>query len=105
MWIRTAFWIGTIKHGHEVEFRNGIDRQMIPGIKALPGVLSARALWSQRPEVGAPPVACLMLVEFARREDIDRMLSSPERQALRTRSATIAAMFDGELTHIDCEVG
>jgi hypothetical protein len=104
MWIRTAFWIGTVKHGLEAEFRHGIDQQMVPGIKALPGVLSARALWSQRPEAEAPPVPCLILVEFAGREDIDRMLASPERQALRARSAPIAAMFDGRLTHIDCEV-
>jgi hypothetical protein len=105
MWIRTALWIGAIKDGHEAEFRNSIDQQMIPGIKALPGVRGARALWPQRPEVGAPPVVCLMLVEFERREDIDRMLTSPERQAMRARSAPIAAMFDGQLSHIDCEVG
>jgi hypothetical protein len=70
MWIRTAFWMGTIRHGHEREFRDGINQQMIPGIKALPGVLGARALWPQRPEVGAPAVASVLPLSlscFARR--------------------------------------
>ena len=105
MWIRSAFWIGTIKAGFETKFRAGIDDDMIPGLKVLPGVRDASALWPQRPEEGAPSLACQILVEFDGREDIDRMLASPERQELRARAAGLAAMFDGKLTHIDCQVG
>lgn len=105
MWIRAAYWIGTARPGNEAEFRAGIDHEMIPGLKALPGVRDASALWPQRPEDGAPELACQILVVFDGREDIDRMLASPERHALRERSGKIAALFDGKLSHIDCEVG
>ncbi len=104
MWIRAAYWIGSVKPGDEAEFRAGIDTEMIPGLKALPGVRDATALWPQRPEIGAPDLACQILVTFDGRDDIDRMLASPERHELRARSAKIAALFDGKLSHIDCEV-
>ena len=105
MWIRAAYWIGAVKPGLDSEFRAGIDEDMIPGLKALPGVRDASALWPQRPEDGAPDRACQILVMFDAREDIDRMLASPERHALRARSVRIAELFDGKLSHIDCEVG
>lgn len=104
MWIRAAYWIGSVKPGQEAEFRTRIDGEMILGLKALPGVRDASALWPGRPEDGAPELACQILVTFDGREDIDRMLASPERHELRARSARIAALFDGKLSHIDCEV-
>lgn len=105
MWIRTAYWIGSARKGLEADFRAGIDGEMIPGIKALPGVRNAEALWPQRFEPGAPRLACQILVHFDSRDDIDRMLASAERQELRSRLGRIQALFDGSLSHIDCEIG
>ena len=46
-----------------------------------------------------------MLVTFDTRDDIDRMLACPERQALRPRALAIKALFDGAISHIDFRVG
>lgn len=105
MWIRSAFWTGNIKAGQEAAFRQGIDTEMIPGLQRLAGVKVAKALWPHRYEDKAPKHACIVLVEFDSFEAIEHMLASPERAALRKQALRLVEMFDGTLTHIDCEVG
>ncbi|OHT20641.1 putative quinol monooxygenase [Edaphosphingomonas haloaromaticamans] len=105
MWMRSAFWIGTPKPGQEASFRNAIDGDLVPGLKALPGVLDSWALWPERNEPLAPRIACQILVKFESEEAVDRMLASPERAELRKRVVPIVAMFDGEFCHIDFSVG
>lgn len=104
MWIRSAFWTGAARPGAEARFREGIDA-MILALANLPHVRGARALWPQRMEDRPPPIACQVLVEFANRNDVDRMLASPERLALRGRVSELADLFEGTLSHIDYEVG
>jgi antibiotic biosynthesis monooxygenase (ABM) superfamily enzyme len=104
-WIRSAFWTGQVKHGHEAEFRGAVDDELIPALSRLPGVLSARSLWPERLEDNPPQVACQVIVEFANRKDVDTMLASPERRALRDRVREVAALFDGSISHIDYIVG
>lgn len=105
MWIRAALWIGKVRPGREESFRAGIEGEMVPGIRMLPGVRDARVLWPERAEEGAPALVCQILVEFDGFEDIDRMLKSPERQAFRAKMTDIAAMVEGKLSHFDCAVG
>ena len=105
MWIRSAFWLGQPKAGEEARFRELINRQAIPGFGALPGVLSAKALWPGRLEDSPPAICCQFLVEFAQREDIERMRSSPERAALGPLMRDIISLFDGKVSHIDYDVG
>lgn len=104
MWIRSAFWTGAPRPGAEDRFRDGVEA-MIPLMAGLPHVRGARALWPQRREDQPPSIACQVLVEFASREDVDRMLASPERLALRGRVRELVELFDGALSHIDYEVG
>ena len=104
MWIRAAFWVGTIKAGSESRFQRGIDEDMIPSLKALPGVQNAKALWPRQIEDQPPAIACEILVEFRERADLDRMLASAERRALRARVGELIAAFDGKLSHINFEV-
>jgi hypothetical protein len=105
MWVRSAFWTGAPKHGAEGPFRAAIDEELVPALRTLPGVAGARSLWPRRLEDEPPNVACQVLVEFDTREDVDRMLASEGRAALRLRVREIAAMFDGAISHIDYEVG
>jgi antibiotic biosynthesis monooxygenase (ABM) superfamily enzyme len=101
MWIRSAFWVGTVKAGREEEFRTAMNRELVPGLRNLPGVRAAKALWPQRLEHRPPKIACQILVEFDSEADVDRMLASPERTAMRARVLEIAELFDGALSHID----
>ena len=105
MWIRSAFWIGRPRPGQEEAFRAAIDGELVPGLKALPFVDGARALWPRRLEDNPPGIYCQIIVEFASREAVDGMLASPGRQALRVRVREVAGLFDGAISHIDYEVG
>jgi antibiotic biosynthesis monooxygenase (ABM) superfamily enzyme len=105
MWIRSAFWSGTIKPGLEDQFKAAIDDELVPALGTLPGVIAVRSLWPRRLEDDPPAIACQIIVEFAGEADVDRMLASPERLKLRGRVREIAGMFDGGISHIDYAVG
>ncbi len=105
MWIRSAFWTGTVSAGAEARFQDGIDRELVPTLRQLPGVRDAKALWPKRLEDHPPPIACQILVEFDDRAAVDRMLASPERRAMRQRVRELVGLFDGTISHIDYEVG
>lgn len=104
MWVRSGFWMGQPKAGEEANFREGVTG-LVPRLAALPGVTACRALWPERLEDDPPGVACQMLVEFDTLQDLDAMLASPERRAMREHVLAVVARFDGRICHIDYEVG
>ena len=101
MMIRSAFWIGRPKPGEEVRFRDLLGLGVMPKMRALPGVSDAQALWPTEREDAPPDLACQVLVTFADREAMERMLSSPGRQALRVQVGELKELFDGSLSHIN----
>ena len=105
MWIRSAFWLGKPKAGVEAQFQALMDNSVVPGLKALPGVRSAKALWPKVREDNPPDICCQIVVEFDTRADVDRMLASPERVAMRPKVLEIKALFEGQFSHIDYEAG
>ena len=105
MWIRSAFWVGRPKAGLEVQFQTLMDGIVVPGLKALPGVRGAKALWPKVREDNPPDICCQIVVEFDTRADIDRMLASPERLAMRPKVLEVKALFEGQFSHIDYEAG
>lgn len=102
MWIRSAFWVGRPRD--EAAFRAAISSELVPGLRKLPGVTDAQALWPRRLEDDPPAVYCQILVYFASLTDVNRMLASAERMAMRSRVREIAGSFDGAISHIDYEV-
>lgn len=105
MWIRSAFWVGQPKPGMEQHFQSLMDQRIVPGLKALPGVRGALALWPKVREDNPPEICCQIVVQFDSRADIDRMLASPERSALRPLVLEVKALFEGQFSHIDYEAG
>ena len=105
MWIRSAFWVGQAKPGMGEKFETLVNRSLIPGLCALPGVRDAKALWPKRREDNPPDICCQVVVDFDSRADIDRMLASPERAAFRPKVLDVIGLFDGHFSHIDYEVG
>ena len=104
MWIRSAFWMGNAKQGAESRFREKVNSELVPALRVLPGVRDAKALWPERREDNPPQIACQVLVEFDGRDDLDRMLASSERRALRAQVLDVAKLFDGAISHIEFEV-
>ena len=105
MWIRSAFWVGKARPGMEAAFADGINTVIIPGLRDLPGVIDAEALWPRRLEDSSPGIACQIIVRFASAEAIDAMLASPERAAIRAKVQAVLAAFEGAFSHIDFEIG
>ena len=108
MWVRSAFWIGSIRPGRETEFAGLLDGALVTAMRNLPGVQAVRTLWPKRREDDPPELACQVIVEFADLADLadlELMLASAERRALRPQVLALREMFDGALSHIDCEVG
>ena len=104
MWVRSGFWMGQAKAGQEAAFRDGVS-DLVPRLAALPGVAGCRALWPERLEDDPPAIACQMLVEFDSQADLDGMLASPERRAMREHVLAVVARFDGRICHIDYKGG
>lgn len=105
MWIRSAFWVGQAKPGQQEQFESLMNDSVVPGLRALPGVRNARALWPRKREDNPPDICCQIVVDFDSRADIDRMLASPERAAFRPKVLEVIALFEGQFSHIDYEVG
>jgi hypothetical protein len=104
-WVRSAFWIGRPKPGQEAAFRHGIDQVMVPAMAALPGVRSIQALWPVHLEDNPPALHCQVLVAFDSRADLERMVASDARRALRPGVLALVAAFDGHISHIESTVG
>ena len=104
MMIRSAFWLGRPKPGGDDRFRTILSEEIMPLMRALPGVSSARVLWPVDREDSPPDLACQILVTFESRAEMERMLGSSERQAMRTRVAELRGLFDGVMSHINYEV-
>lgn len=103
-WIRTAFWMGTPRPGMEPQWRQAIQQELLPAFRAIPGVLDAKACWPDKREDEPPEFACQFIVEFASRAELERMLASPERVAVRPRVQQVAALFEGRISHIEYRV-
>lgn len=102
--MRSAFWVGTAAPGAQQRFEDTINGELVPRLATLPGVRSATALWPVGREDDPPAIACQVISEFDRREDLDLMLASPERQVLRSGVRELLGLFDGTLSHIDYEI-
>lgn len=106
MWIRSAFWVGAARASAQAQFETAMNEDLGPALRALPGVRDARVLWPRRFEDQPPAIACQVLVEFDSHQDLERMLNSQERSALREKVRYVALnLFEGALSHIDYEVG
>lgn len=101
-WVRSAFWVGT---PHDTTtFRAAIVDSLIPRLAALPGVAGAESLWPARREDEPPAIHCQIIVRYASFDDLERMLASPERAAMRDDVRALARTFDGTISHIDYQV-
>lgn len=101
-WIRSAFWIGQPLDA--AAFRDAITGNLVPRLRYLPGVAEVEALWPARAEDGSPAIHCQILVRYTCFDDLERMLASPERAAMREDVRALARTFDGTISHIDYQV-
>ncbi len=101
MLIRTAYWVGRPAEGQDERFRAMVAGELVPAMRRFPGVAAVRSLWPEQRDEGAPGIHCQVVVEFADVRAREAMMSSAERKSLRPRVEAAAALFDGQLSHID----
>lgn len=104
MWIRSAFFEGTLAQNDLDIFQTAIEREVAPAIARLDGVQMVETLWPRAIEDRPHEMLCQLLVRFDRHDDIARMLRSAGRDEVRTRVAEIVAGFDVRISHINYEV-
>ena len=104
MLIRSAYWTGRPADGQADRFREIVSGELVPAMRRFPGVHAVKVLWPDQRDAGAPAIHCQVLVEFADADAKAAMMGCPERAALRPRVEAAAALFDGDLTHIDFDV-
>lgn len=103
MFVRSAYWVGASKPGADRQFHDLIESVVLPAMRTMPGVRAVHGLWPRKLEDSPPAIALQVLVEFADRNDAERMLASEERKALRPRVLEAVALFEGHLSHIEFE--
>ena len=98
MLIRSAFWTG--RPHNEAAFRSAIEERQVPLLRSMPGVADARALWVTDFEEAALRHYCHVMVMYQSKQELDRMMASPERQKLREVGTEIMGMFEGQIGHV-----
>jgi len=104
MFVRSGYLIGDVSPEHKAGFDAKLTGDLLPRIKALPGVRSARILFSKTFEDGAPNIYAVFDITYENRAAMERALASPERTAIRASFAEILPHFTGVVTHINSDV-
>jgi len=101
MYTRTAFFLGRTIAGSADEFRAGLETATAQYAK-LPGVRSAHLEFPLSREDSAPEIYATIRMVFDAEHDIERALSSPERQLVRAAFAgTFLRLFEGTVAHVN----
>jgi hypothetical protein len=95
MFIRCAFFRGTVKPGMEEAFTQYIRRELVPLWTRFPGAQEVRVLRQTESDVSDPHLALVLSVRFPTRESIDVALASEVRMQSKEVSKALIAMFDG----------
>ena len=77
-WIRSAFWIGTMRPGFAQPLQDAMNRVLLRAFQTMPGICDSKACWPCKLEDGPPTIARQFLVEFDSRDELQRMLISPQ---------------------------
>jgi antibiotic biosynthesis monooxygenase (ABM) superfamily enzyme len=101
MLVRSAFWIGAPRVGQAAVLADAINTKLIPAMRRFPGVQAVHALWPQRLEDQPPNIYCQVVVRFDSIGDMQTMLQSDERAALRPQVKAAMELFEGHVSHID----
>jgi len=99
MFIRCAFFKGTVKEGYQDKFDAYIDAVLVNTWRAFPGAQEVRVLREVESDNPDIPLELVIAIKFDSRDAIDAALKSPERFDSREKSKKLIDMFDGEVFH------
>ena len=99
MFIRCAFFKGTITQGKDTEFHAHWQNNLVPLWSTFPNLLELRVICEVESDDPRNPFPLVMAMKFASREDIKEALNSPARWESKEVSKKLFEMFDGSVIH------
>ena len=99
MFVRCAFFKGTITPGMEEAFHAHWRDNLVPLWSAFPHLLELRVLCDVKSDDPESRFPLVMSMKFASRDDIKQALDSPTRWASKETSKKLFEMFDGSVIH------
>ena len=106
MYVRCAYFVGTVAPEHQAEFDRVYEERAMPLIAKFPNIRMARLLRGDWHEEGAPPVYQVIELTFDSKEDLETALASEARHAnLRMlKESGVESYLDGSIFHINYAV-
>ena len=101
MYIRCAYFEGTIKNSDKATFKHHVITEMVPLIQQFPGLIELRVNWDVWVENNAPPIILKLEMVFNSLEDIETALNSKIRAQNKIKSAQIMPLLKGRVFHIN----
>lgn len=102
MIVRTAYWVGSLPEDNADAFFDGVQR-LKPLLGALPGVKDVILKRPYEFEPGPCAHFAELSVLFETADDLQAMLGSDGRNAVRAEFAKLASLWEGTLHHINFE--
>ncbi|MEY2686351.1 MAG: hypothetical protein RL375_549, partial [Pseudomonadota bacterium] len=99
MYIRCAFFKGTVKPGCEAAFNRYVAEQLVPIWTRFPGAQEVRVLRQVECDAADPSLEMVLAVRYPSREAIDVALASSVRFEGREMTKGLLEMFDGTVFH------
>jgi len=99
MFIRCAFFRGSVRPGRQDDFSRYVREQLVPLWTRFPGAEEVRVLRQVESDVTDPQLEMVLAVRYPSREAIDAALASEVRFTSREVSRGLLEMFDGSVFH------
>ncbi len=106
MYVRCAYFEGTVAAENRERFDRFFDEEVIPMITRFPNLRRVRLLRGEWFEEGAPGIYQTIELTFDSKEDVDTALASEARtrNVENMKKSGIMDLFDGRLYHINHRV-
>ena len=99
MFIRCAFFRGTIKPGCKDDFDAHIQNELVALWTRFPHAQEVRVLRQVESDTTDPPFEMVLALRFPSREAIAEALDSDVRYASRQASKRLFELFEGDVFH------
>lgn len=104
MFIRCAFFEGTIKTGREQAFHEFVTQNLMPLWTEFPGATEVRVLSQAESDTPDPHYAMVLAIQYPDKASIERAMQSDVRMKSRGVTSELVKMFDGRIFHTVFEV-
>jgi uncharacterized protein (TIGR02118 family) len=103
MYVRCAYFEGTVAPENRERFDRFFEQEVVPLISQFPNIRGVRLLRSEWREEGAPDIYQTIEMTFDSKEDVATALASDARAQNKenTQNSGIMELFQGRLYHIN----